>query len=95
MNFGQAVEALKQGKKVYRCGWNGKGMFVFMVSGDTVPVKNAKADIVNHLYAGEMIGDYETVTFNPHMVIKNVDGSLSTWVPSINDCLADDWVTFE
>lgn len=26
MNFGQAIEVLKQGKKVARAGWNGKGM---------------------------------------------------------------------
>ena len=26
MNFGQAIEALKQGKKAARAGWNGKGM---------------------------------------------------------------------
>ncbi len=26
INFGQAIEALKQGKKVARTGWNGKGM---------------------------------------------------------------------
>ena len=26
MNFGQAIEALKQDKKVARAGWNGKGM---------------------------------------------------------------------
>ena len=28
---------------------------------------------------------------NPFFTIKNVDESVSTWVPSINDCLADDW----
>ena len=27
--FGQAIEALKQGKRVARQGWNGKGMFIF------------------------------------------------------------------
>lgn len=26
MDFGQAIEALKQGKRVARAGWNGKGM---------------------------------------------------------------------
>ena len=26
MNFGQAIETLKHGKKVARAGWNGKGM---------------------------------------------------------------------
>jgi len=28
MNFGQALEKLKQGKLVTRPGWNGKGMFL-------------------------------------------------------------------
>ncbi len=28
-NFGQAIEALKEGKRVARQGWNGKGMFIF------------------------------------------------------------------
>ena len=31
MNFGQAIEALKNGKKVARIGWNGKGMFLYYV----------------------------------------------------------------
>jgi len=26
MTFGQAIEALKEGKKVCRSGWNGKGI---------------------------------------------------------------------
>ncbi len=30
VNFGEAVEALKEGKRVSRAGWNGKGLFVFM-----------------------------------------------------------------
>ena len=28
MNFSEALEALKKGSKVYRDGWNGKGLFV-------------------------------------------------------------------
>lgn len=28
MNFGQAIAALKDGKKVQRAGWNGKGMWL-------------------------------------------------------------------
>jgi hypothetical protein len=30
--------------------------------------------------------------WNPYFVITSVNGSLSTWVPSVNDCLADDWM---
>ena len=31
------------------------------------------------------------IKYNPFFQIKNVNGSVSTWVPSINDCLATDW----
>lgn len=34
MNFGQALEALKQGEKVARAGWNGKGMWLRLVDPD-------------------------------------------------------------
>ena len=31
MNFGKAIEALKEGKKVARKGWNGKGMWLCLI----------------------------------------------------------------
>ena len=34
--FGKAVELLKEGERVYRQGWNGKGMFLFLVKGEAV-----------------------------------------------------------
>lgn len=30
MDFGQAVQALKDGKRVAREGWNGKGMYLYL-----------------------------------------------------------------
>ena len=75
MKFGEAVEELKAGKKVFRTGWNGRNMFVSMISG--------------HKQAAEF--NAPTVWFNPYFSIRNVDGSWSTWVPSINDVLAEDW----
>ena len=35
--------------------------------------------------------DFSFSELNPHFVIKNTNNSFSTWVPSITDCLADDW----
>lgn len=32
MNFGQAIEHLKNGRKVRRTGWNGKGMYLYLES---------------------------------------------------------------
>ena len=29
--------------------------------------------------------------YNAYMAIKNVNETVSTWVPSVNDCIAEDW----
>ena len=34
MNYGNAIEGLKEGKLYARKGWNGKGMFILMRPGD-------------------------------------------------------------
>lgn len=81
MNFGCAIEALKNGMKVARKGWNGKGMYVYYV-----PAASYKACTEN---AKKEFGDM--VPYEPYFAIKNVKGTISTWVPSINDCLAEDW----
>jgi hypothetical protein len=31
MKFGEAIELAKQGKKITRDGWNGKGQYVFLI----------------------------------------------------------------
>ena len=31
MNFGQALHLLKHGRKVSRSGWNGKGMYIYLL----------------------------------------------------------------
>ena len=33
LTFGEALEALKAGKKVARNGWNGKGMHLILING--------------------------------------------------------------
>ena len=38
LNFGEAIEAVKEGKLISREGWNGKGMFVFMRPSDELSV---------------------------------------------------------
>ena len=83
MNFGQALEAIKAGQRIVRAGWNGKGMFVYLVPPASYPVQTGAAKA--HFGEGAM------VPYNAYMAIKNVDGTVSTWVPSVNDCLATDW----
>lgn len=87
MTFGLAIEALKAGKKVARAGWNGKGMFVYYVPANIYPVQTGAAK--SHFGEGAM------VPYNAYMAIKNVNETVSTWVPSVNDVLAEDWMIVE
>ena len=84
MNFGEALEALKSGKKISRTGWNGRGMFVYLVGANKYPAQTG--------IAKEYFGENCMIPYNPYMAIKNVDNTVSTWVPSVNDCLSDDWI---
>ena len=43
MDFGDAIRAMKAGKKVSRAGWNGKGMWVALTPGSTFAPAYAKA----------------------------------------------------
>jgi hypothetical protein len=83
MTIGMAIEALKQGFEVARSGWNGKDMFVYYVPAN---VYEATTNIMK-----ELAGDNGLVPYNAYLAIKTAQGPVSTWVPSINDCLADDW----
>lgn len=82
-DFGIALIQLKAGKKMARHGWNGKGMFIYYVPAGAYPARTGAA--LDHF------GD-ALVPYNPYFAIKNVDDTVSTWVPSVNDCLANDWV---
>jgi len=81
--FGLAIEAMKKGARASRSGWNGKGLFVYLVPPASYPAQTGAAKA--------HFGDDAMVSYNAYMAIKNVDNTVSTWVPSVNDCLADDW----
>ncbi len=87
MNFGQALEALKGGMKVSRSGWNGKGMFLFLVPGSRFEVN--RAPLLGIYPAGTVI-DY-----CPHIDMKTADGKIVPWLASQTDVLAEDWDVLE
>lgn len=84
MNFGQAIEALKAGNRVARgVGWNGKGMFLFLVPGSTFEVNRPP-----------LLGIYPEgtkVNYQPHIDMKTAQGTVVPWLASQSDVLAEDW----
>ena len=81
LTFGMALEALKSGKRVARKGWNGKGMFVYLVPANTY---KTQTDVAKKEFG-------ESVEYGAYMALKTVSGVVNTWVPSVSDALAEDW----
>lgn len=86
VRFGEAIRLMKLGKHLARKGWNGKGMFVVYQKAypDGIPCNKQTAEAWG-------IQEGDLFKCNPYFQIKNVNGTHSMWVPSINDCLAEDW----
>ena len=84
MDFGSALDQLKIGGKVARAGWNGKGMFLFLVPGSTF--------IVNRPPLLGIYPEGTEINYCPHIDMKTVDGSVVPWLASQTDVLAEDWI---
>jgi len=83
-DFGTAVALLKLGYKVARSGWNGKGMFLFLVKGSAFKVNRPP-----------LLGIYEEGTeikYQSHIDMKTADNTVVPWLASQSDVLAEDWV---
>lgn len=92
MNFGQALEALKEGAAVARSGWNGKGMWIALTPGSAFEARHAKCGHAAAKRAMEL-GDQEAeIELLPHIDMRAADGTMVIgWLASQTDMLADDW----
>lgn len=86
MDFSDALTAIKDGETVNRAGWNGKGMWLYLVPGSEFPVE-AQRPI--GLAAPELVG--QTVSYHGHIDMRTAAGDFVPWVASQSDLLADDW----
>lgn len=84
MDFSLALDEIKAGCNMTRTGWNGSGMFVFLVPGSTFRV--------NREPLLSILGEGTEVNYRPHIDLCAADGSIGVWQPSMSDLLADDWV---
>lgn len=79
MNFGQALALLKQGYRVQRAGWNGKGMWLNL----QVPDEHSKMTLP-YLYLNY-----------PEGSAAYPAGARVPWLASQTDMLAEDWAVLE
>ena len=90
MSFGKAIEALKEGHKVARTGWNGKGMWLILVQGQKEVQLQEGSPYYEHLQQKhtEILPHIDMWTINA----QNRRAMLPGWAASQSDILADDWV---
>ena len=92
MNFGWAIENLKAGNKVTRKGWNGKGMYLWLMPAATVKAEWCKEPVLKKL-AEENGGEIEclgTIRMFTHDSTGR-NAILTGWLASQSDMLAEDW----
>lgn len=90
LSFGDAVAALKEGLRVERAGWNGKGMWLVLVHPDddaNVPPQPT--------YGVAGIVDDATNGCLPWIGMKTADNKFVPWLASQTDVLAEDWQIVE
>lgn len=80
MKIGEALELLKQGKKVARKNWNGKGQYLLYVPYEEWGINENLGIDVSEIY------------LNPWIGIKSTENKFVPWFASQTDILAEDWI---
>lgn len=79
-DFSQALHWLKEGKRVARAGWNGKGQWVVILHGGSATLRDVQGVFTLHNCFG----------------LKTAQGDMQPgWTPSTGDLMADDWKVVE
>lgn len=95
LTFGLAIEALKKGLKVARKGWNGKGMYLWLL-----PEAKIKKEWCRDEKLLECFGSEDELLCLGSIRMYTHDSSgrtavLTGWLASQSDMLADDWYIVE
>ena len=85
-SFSEAICYLKKGLRVARNGWNGKGMFLYYVPEGVYP---ARMEAIKGHFKDD------AVPYNSYIAMKTAQDTVSPWVASQTDLLAEDWVIVE
>lgn len=86
MNFGEALQAAKDGFKVQRAGWNGQNMYAVLMPGypDGIAINSATAK-------AHKLPEGTIVKFRPYWALWTAQQDVASWAPSGSDTLAEDW----
>lgn len=106
VDFGEAIKALKEGKRVARKGWNGKGLFIFMqvpsvIDMSTVPKMQSLPQTVKNEFHKRLRSknypegldpiEMNSIKYKNQLAMVYPDNTIYGWVASPSDVLEEDW----
>ena len=92
LNFGDAIKALKEGKKVTRKGWNGKNIWLWLKPATTIKAEWCKDPMLKEI-VDDNGGEAEALGT---ICMKTADNKILTgWLASQTDMLCEDWEVVE
>jgi hypothetical protein len=85
-DFGWALKQLRAGHAVEREGWNGSGLFVYLVQAGSYPAQSEaiKGKFFNNL-----------VPYGPYLAMKTAQNNVVPWLASQTDILGEDYNTIQ
>lgn len=100
-NFGVALAALNDGKRVRRSNWHGNKKFIFRQVPSEVP-----ANIVPKMSSlPQSVKDYFVMTFQEEQIdaiyysdqiaVVGHGNLITSWSPSTSDAMAEDWIIMD
>lgn len=85
MDFGDAIKALKNGKRVSRYSWGvGQEQYLYYVPSASYPVRTE--------VAVKQWGEGGLVPYEAYIALKTVHGTVVIWNASQADMLSEDWL---
>ena len=86
LDFGGAIRALKEGRRVARVGWNGKGMWLALTRGNVIDPGDSWCDKMG-------LAKGSKIHMEPLITMKTAQDTLQVgWLASQADLLSEDWV---
>lgn len=97
-SFSEALNELKAGSKVAGAGWNGKGMWIYLVPANSYPAQTIAAKEYWRGKSPQPANVSEDPQLRPVMVpygayiaMKTAQENVVPWLASQTDVLTDDW----
>lgn len=83
-SYGDAIQALNDGMRVARAGWNGKDMYLLLVEADKYTLDTANLPLKN-------TDPIDAPAQLSWIAMKTADNCLVPWLASQTDMLSKDW----